>query len=71
MSLSHYSHEKQARDIYSSQYADAYKSNSLCCLQTSAQATQSPKVLSLREFRIQCLPTRDNTLPQSSILIFL
>lgn len=71
MSLSHYSHEKQARDIYSSQYAAAYKSNSLCCLQTSAQATQSPKVLLLREFRIQCLPTRDNTLPQSSILIFL
>lgn len=72
MSLSHYSHEKQARDAYmKSQYADAYKSNSLCCLQTSAQATQSPKVLPLREFRIQCLPTRDNTLPQSSILIFL
>lgn len=71
MSLSHYSHEKQARDIYSSQYAAAYESNSLCCLQTSAQATQSPKILPLREFRIQCLPTHDNTLPQSSILIFL
>lgn len=71
MSLSHYSHEKQARDIHSSQHAAAHESNSLCCLQNSAQATQSPQVLPRREFQIQCLPTHDKTLPHSSMLIFL